>query len=130
MSGIATGRPKIPRESDEARRGVGLTSPRAGSYYRVMSKQLIIGEEPMTPELAHAFESARRNVMWFNDHVEELEVYKRYRGKWVASSGGELFVADTPEEVRQLAHQKHPDELEHVRYIQREKLSRIYECQR
>jgi hypothetical protein len=32
--------------------------------------------------------------------------------------------------VRQLAHQKHPDELEHVRYIQREKLSRIYACQR
>ena len=59
-----------------------------------------------------------------------LEVYKRYRGRWVASSGGELFVADTPEEVRRLAREKHPEELEHVRYIQREKLSRIYACQR
>jgi hypothetical protein len=95
-----------------------------------MSKQLIIEEEPMTPELARAFESARRNVLWFNDHVEELEVYKRYRGRWVASSGGELFVADTPEEVRRLAREKHPEELEHVRYIQREKLSRVYACQR
>ncbi len=95
-----------------------------------MSNQLIIEEEPMTPELARAFESARRNVLWFNDHVEELEVYKRYRGRWVASSGGELFVADTPEEVRRLAREKHPEELEHVRYIQREKLSRIYACQR
>lgn len=102
----------------------------AGSYYRAMSKQLIIEEEEMTPELARAFESARRNVMWFNDHVVELEVYKRYRGKYIAASGGELFVADTPEEVRRLAHEKHPDELEHVRYIQREKLSRIYACQR
>jgi len=95
-----------------------------------MSNQLIIEEEPMTPELARAFESARRNVLWFNDHVDELEVYKRYRGRWVASSGGELFVADTPEEVRRLAREKHPEELEHVRYIQREKLSRIYACQR
>jgi hypothetical protein len=95
-----------------------------------MSKPLIIEEEEMTPELARAFASARRNVMWFNDHVEELEVYKRYRGKYVAASGGELFVANTPDEVRRLAREKHPDELAHVRYIQREKLSRIYACQR
>jgi hypothetical protein len=95
-----------------------------------MSKPLIIEEEEMTPELAHAFASAMRNVMWFNDHVVQLEVYKRYRGKYVAASGGELFVADTPEEVRRMAREKHPDELAHVRYIQREKLSRIYACQR
>lgn len=107
-----------------------MTSSRAGSYYRDMSKPLIIEEEEMTPEWAHAFESARRNVMWFNDHVVELEVYKRYRGKYVAASGGELFVANTPEEVRRLAREKHPDELEHVRYIQREKMSRIYAFQR
>lgn len=106
-----------------------MTASRAGSYYRVMSKPLIIEEEEMTPEFARAFASARRNVMWFNDHVEELEIYERYRGKYVAASGGELFVADTPEEVRRLAREKHPDELEHLRYIQREKLSRIYACQ-
>lgn len=91
-----------------------------------MSKPLIIEDEPLTPELARAFENARRNVMWFNDHVEELEVYKRYRGKYVASAGGELFVADTAKEVRRLALENHPDDLAHVRYIQREKLSRIY----
>lgn len=96
-----------------------------------MSKPLIIIEdEPMTPELARAFESARRNVMWFNDHVEELEVYKRYRGKYVASAGGELFVADTPGEIDRLVHEKYPDEVAHVRYIQREKLDRIYACKR
>lgn len=107
-----------------------MTALRTGSYYRAMSKQLIIEEEEMTPELARAFESARRNVMWFNDHVEELEIYKRYRGKYVASSGGELFVADTPEEVRRLAKERYPNELAHVRYIQREKLDRIYAYQR
>ena len=95
-----------------------------------MSKQLVIEDEPMTPELARAFENARRNVMWFNDHVEELEVYKRYRGRYVASAGGELFVADTPEEIRRLVHDKYPEELPHVRYIQREKRDRIYACQR
>lgn len=50
-----------------------------------MSKPLIIEDEPLTPELARAFENARRNLLWFDAHVEELEVYKRYRGKYVAS---------------------------------------------
>jgi hypothetical protein len=95
-----------------------------------MSKQLVIEDEPLTPELARAFESARRNRMWFNDHVTELEVYKRYRGKYVASAGGELFVADTPEEIHRLLRENYPDEVAHVRYIQREKLDRIYACQR
>ena len=44
--------------------------------------------------------------------------------------GGELFVADTPEEVERLARAKHPDEMPHVRYIFREMRSRIYACQR
>lgn len=95
-----------------------------------MSKPLIIEDEPLTPELARAFENARRNLLWFDAHVEELEVYKRFRGKYVASAGGELFVADTAKEVRRLALEMHPDELAHVRYIQREKLNRIYACHR
>jgi hypothetical protein len=95
-----------------------------------MSKPLIIEDEPLTPELAQAFESARRNRLWFNEHVEELAVYKRYRGCYVAAAGGELFVADTAKEVRRLALENHPDELAHVRYIQRERLSRIYACHR
>jgi hypothetical protein len=95
-----------------------------------MSKQLIIEEGEMTPELAHAFESARRNRMWFNDHVEELEVYKRYRGKYVGAAGGELFVADTPQEIDRLIRDKFPNEVAHVRYIQLKKLDRIYACRR
>ena len=94
-----------------------------------MSKQLMIEEGEMTPELALAFENARRNRMWFNDHVEELGVYKRYRGRYVASAGGELIVADTPEEKYRLLREQFPDEVGHVRYIQREKLDRIYASQ-
>lgn len=95
-----------------------------------MSKQLIIEEGEMTPELARAFESARRNLEWFDEHVRELEVYERYRGKYVASAGGELFVADTPQEIDRLIDEKYPDEQAHVRYIPREKRDRIYACQR
>ena len=95
-----------------------------------MSKPVIIEEHPMTPEMARMFEKARRNLLWFNEHVQELEVYKRYRGRYVAAASGELFVADTPEEIEHLVREKYPDEMPHVRYIPREKLSRIYACQR
>ena len=94
-----------------------------------MSEPLTIKDEAMTPEMSRAFESARRNRMWFNDQVMALEIYKRFRGKYVASAAGELFIADTPEEIYRLLHEKYPDEVAHVRYIQREKLDRIYACQ-
>ena len=54
----------------------------------------------MTPEMARLFEQARRNLFWFSENAERLEVFKRCRGRYVAAAGGELFVADTPEEVR------------------------------
>jgi len=100
------------------------TSP----YHLAMSKQLIIEDEPLTPEMARQFENARKNLLWFNNHVDELEVYKRYRGKYVASAAGELFVADTPEEIDRLIKEKYPDEHPHVRYIPLEKRYRIYDC--
>ncbi|HXF41901.1 MAG TPA: hypothetical protein VN687_19450 [Blastocatellia bacterium] len=80
----------------------------------------------MPPELAIAFEKARKNRMWFNDHVRELEIYERHRGKYVGAASGELFVADTPEELECLVRGKYPDEVPHVRYIPRENLSRIF----
>ena len=95
-----------------------------------MSKSVIIEEQPLTPELARLFEQAERNRHWFNEHCEALEVYKRFRGRYVAAAGGELFVADTPQEVERLAREKCPDDLPHVRYTPQEKLSRIYACQR
>ncbi|MEK6321243.1 MAG: hypothetical protein AABN33_06115 [Acidobacteriota bacterium] len=83
----------------------------------------------MPPDLALAFEKARRNRQWFNEHVRELEVYDRHRGRYVAAASGELFVADTPQEIDRLVNEKYPDEVPHVRYIPRKKLSRIYACQ-
>ena len=93
-----------------------------------MNQPVIIEEQEMPPELARIFEQAERNLLWFSENVEKLEVYKRYRGRYVAAAGGELFVADTPEEVERLAREKHPDDMPHVRYIPREKRYRIYAC--
>ncbi len=86
-----------------------------------MSQQVIIEEHEMTPEMARLFAQARRNLFWFGENAERLEIFKRYRGGHVAAAGGELFVADTADEVRRLAHEKHPDEMAHVRYIPCEK---------
>jgi hypothetical protein len=99
------------------------------TYHRAMSQQVIIEEVEMTPEMARLFEEAERNMVWLSEHAEELEIFKRHRGRYVAAAGGELFVADSGEEVRRLARAKHPDEMPHVRYIFREKRSRIYACQ-
>jgi hypothetical protein len=91
-----------------------------------MNQQVTIEEHEMPPDLARMFAQARRNLLWFSENAEGLEVYNRYRGRYVAAAGGELFVADTPEEVERLAHDKYPDEISHVRYIPLEKRSRIY----
>jgi hypothetical protein len=52
-----------------------------------MNRQLIIEELPEDPQLSSAFERATRNLLWFNDHAMDLEVFKRYRGQFVAVSG-------------------------------------------
>src|SRR5207244_7848706 len=72
------------------------------TYHRTMSQQVIIEEHEMTPEMARLFEQGRRNLFWFSENAERLEVFKRYRGRHMAAAGGELFVADTPEEARRL----------------------------
>lgn len=95
-----------------------------------MNNGVIIEEHEMTPELARMFEQARRNLRWFSENAERLEVFKRCRGRYVAASGGELFVGDSRAEVERLAREKYPDEMPHIRYIPREKLSRIYACKR
>ena len=41
-------------------------------------------------------------------------------------AGGELFVADTAEEIDRLVSDKYPGEVPHVRYIPREKCDLIY----
>ncbi|MGH9960744.1 MAG: DUF5678 domain-containing protein [Pyrinomonadaceae bacterium] len=95
-----------------------------------MNPQVIIEELPEDPEFDRVFELSGRNLRWFNEHAMELEVFKRYRGRFVAVSECELFVGDTPEEVERLARERHPDDVPHIRYIPREKAYRIYACQR
>jgi len=95
-----------------------------------VNEPLTIEILPEDPEFTRMFERARRNLLWFNEHAIELEVFKRYRGRYVAVSGGELFVGGSPEEVERLAQEKHPDDIPHIRYIPREKVYRIYACQR
>ena len=91
---------------------------------------MTIEELPYDPEFERLFNQAYRNLMWFSEHAVELGVFKKFRGRYVASAGGELFVADTREDVDRLAREKHPDEMPHIRYIPREKGSRIYAHQR
>ena len=64
-----------------------------------MSKPFIIEELPHDPGFERLFAQAYRNLMWFSDHADELGVFKKHRGRYVAAAGGELFVADSREEV-------------------------------
>ena len=86
-----------------------------------MYSSVVIGELELTPELGRQFEQARRNLLWFSEHAERLEVFKRYRGRFIAVAGGELFVGDSRAEAEQLARTKHPEEMPHIRRIPVEK---------
>ncbi|MDX6406243.1 MAG: hypothetical protein QOH70_3698 [Blastocatellia bacterium] len=103
-----------------------LTVAFGGPYHPTMNQQVTIEEHEMPPDLARMFAQARRNLLWFSENAERIGVYQNCRGRYVAAVGGELLVADTPEEVRALAQRKHPEEMPHVRYIPREKRYRIY----
>lgn len=91
-----------------------------------MSSPVIIEEMPYDPEFERALAKADQNRAWFSEHAKELGVFTNYRGRYVAAAGGELFVADTAEEIDRLVKEKYPDEVPHVRYILREKCDRIY----
>lgn len=99
-------------------------------YDSAMTKPVIIEEMPYDPEFERAFAKAESNRNWFSEHAMELEVFKKYRGRYVAAASGELFVADTAEEIDRLVRDKYPEEVPHVRYILREKCDRIYAYQR
>jgi hypothetical protein len=89
----------------------------------------VIMEEVTDPEeLAKARvqdERFERNSAWLQAHI--VEVYSRYRGKCICIAGEELFVADTPQEVIDLASAAHPeDNGKLLRYIPKEKVARVY----
>ena len=86
-------------------------------------------EEVIDPvELAKAFaQDARfeKNWVWFEAHA--AEIYTQHRGKVYCVAGQELFVADTPREVLDLARAAHPDDDGYyLRYIPKERTYRIY----
>ena len=88
----------------------------------------IVMEEVTDPEeLAKAQyrnEMFERNWGWFLDHMDE--VYSQ-RGKCVCISGQQLFVAETPEKVLEMAAAVFPsDEGRFTRYIPQERMARIY----
>lgn len=91
-----------------------------------MYSQVVIEEREMPPELGRMSEQARRNLLWFNENAERLDVFNRYRGRYVAVAGGELFVGDSRAEVERLARAKYPDEAPHIRRIPAEKRAWIY----
>jgi hypothetical protein len=67
-----------------------------------------------------------RNSVWLQTHA--TEIYTQYRGKCICIAGEELFIADTPEEALRQARAAYPEEDGSIliRYIPREKVSRIY----
>ena len=87
-------------------------------------------ERPMPPELGRKFEQGKRNADWFDEHAMELDVFNRYRGKYIVVAAGEMFVADSASEAMRLALEKYPDDSPHHRYIPKEKAHRIYAYQR
>jgi hypothetical protein len=89
----------------------------------------VVMEEVTDPEeLAKARvqdERFERNSAWLQAHISE--VYSQHRGKCICIAGEELFVADTPQEVIDLASAAHPeDNGKLLRYIPREKVARVY----
>jgi hypothetical protein len=94
----------------------------------VAMEKVAIEEIPMDSELERLFDRARSNLLWLNEKSTELDLFNRYRGRYVAASEGELFVGDSADEVERLARERHPLDVPHVRYIPEEKVNRIYAC--
>jgi hypothetical protein len=93
----------------------------------------VVMEEVTDPvEIARAqAQHARMERNWAAFDARAAEVYASCRGKCVCVAGGELFVADTPEEVLAQATAAHPeDDGRFLRYIPRERMARVYADQR
>jgi hypothetical protein len=84
------------------------------------------GADPaMLAEMEAQEQRFRRNSDWLQAHI--ASVYGQHRGKCICVAGGELFVADTVEEVLSQARAAHPeDDGFLLRYIPRERMERIY----
>jgi hypothetical protein len=90
--------------------------------------QVVMEEVTDPQEIAEAqaqMEQARRNSSWLQAHAREI--YTRYRGKFIAVAGEELFVGATPEEAIALAKATHPEDKGLLsQYIYPKKMARVY----
>jgi hypothetical protein len=55
-----------------------------------------------------AHEDFKRNVEWWNEHVQDVP--RDADGKFVAVAGRQLFIADTRKKAEELARAAHPDD--------------------
>jgi hypothetical protein len=70
-----------------------------------------------------------RNVAWLRTHA--VEVYEKYRGKFICVAGEQVFADVTSEGARALADAAHPaDQGSFVQFIPKEKMARVYAHQR
>lgn len=89
-----------------------------------MNNKVTITVEPADPELSRQMALYQHNAIWASDHWSLFG--DEYRGKYVAVSQGELFVADSRQEAERLAQAKHPDDEPFISYIPKAKYERIY----
>jgi hypothetical protein len=93
----------------------------------------IVIEEVTDPEeiVRHriGMEHFKRNLDWIQAHWND--VLPHGWGKYLAVAGQETFLADTPQEARAWAEQKHPeDQGAWIHYLKPAKGPRIYENRR
>jgi len=95
---------------------------------RVKQPSVVMDVVTDSTELAKAREQDQRfdrNWAWFETHAGEI--YAQHRGKCICVAGEKLFVADTPEDVLNLARSAYPgDDGLFTRYIPLERAYRIY----
>lgn len=88
-----------------------------------MKSDLTITVEQAEPEMLRQMALYRRNAIWASDH---WMIFDAHRGQYIAVAQGEIFVAASHQEAKQLAHTKYPEDVPFVSYIPLEKYERIY----
>lgn len=88
---------------------------------------LQISEGPADPERNREMALYRRNAEWISEHWTLL-AGEQYRGRFIAVSEGEIFVADDRWEALKLARERHPDDEPFTQYMPKERYERIYAC--
>jgi hypothetical protein len=88
-----------------------------------MKNQVTITVEPADSEMLRQMALYRRNAIWASDH---WMLFGEHRGQYVAVAQGEMFVAASHQEAKQLAQAKHPEDVPFISYIPQEKYERIY----